>query len=191
MEKENIKENEGIKLCSKCGVNPREEGQGYCSECRKEYNKQYYNDNKEYFEEYRENQRGNYIYVFKPIDKDYEGQLYYIGSTTLLECRMSRHLTLTTKASKRIFKDKRNFKPYYVEVDKDLNREELYFMEYFLIHTYNAMYEEKPKYNIIGEMNVDIEKQRQVELMLMALNLEFKEYDVSKHIKNAFQESES
>lgn len=165
-----------IKLCSKCGKYPREERQRYCKRCRSAYNKGY-----------KASMRANYIYIFKPIEEEYKGELLYIGSTSLLSERMSKHLTLRTSASKKIKELNREFNIHYTVLEDNITREELYFIEYFLIHQYYIMQGLKPLGNEVETMQTDITQERQLELIkLVCSGLEYKLYNMKSHKKNAF-----
>lgn len=162
MEKENIVKNEGIKLCSKCGVNPREEGQWYCSECRKEYNKSYYDSNK-----------ANILYKIMPKYPLYEGENLYYGSTENWSHRISCHRKNKTKGMNKINEVKREGVVYRAILDSNLTRDELYFIEYYLIHQYQLKYGYLPIGNTNDRRELDIEPKRELELIRMSDKLEY------------------
>lgn len=200
-----INNNELKKQCVKCQeVLPivefnkhsisRDGLQSYCRKCQSDYKYKdgWYKDNKEHIQEYTENKKEDTIYMFIDTFTDIEhmeeeGGVYYIGSTNYLNRRMSSHMTLKTKASNILKEHNKSFNVIYAEIPGKLNsREELYFIEYYLIHKYQLMFGDKPIGNDITTFNTNICTSRQFELILIAEGLKFKKYDVFKHKKNAF-----
>jgi predicted GIY-YIG superfamily endonuclease len=160
-----------VKNCSCCGIEFEQArpSNAYCEDCRKILYKIWTNKRKK-----------NAIYIFKPVFEEYEGQLIYIGSTDNIATRMSDHLYGHSAVSKKV--DDKMFDIYYTEV-AGVNREELYFIEYYLIDKYKEIYGDKPIGNEVDTYNIEnIPTSRQAELMLLADNLEFDiKYDVRRH----------
>lgn len=94
---------------------------------------------------------GNYIYLFildteqdqttELTQEELDNKLLYIGSTGNLYSRFLHHRTFDSDVSKTLKFLGVNYKIYYVELDKDLDRDtDLYTVEYHLIHTLKPLY---------------------------------------------------
>lgn len=57
----------------------------------KEYSKEYYKNNKEYWKEYRDKSKGLYLYYYKNLNYFTRYGAYYLGSTVNMEMRNKRH----------------------------------------------------------------------------------------------------
>lgn len=153
------------------------------------YFKNYYKKNKEHIREQQKNYKknldkmyeGSYLYYFA-IDKNdklLHDKLLYIGSTNNMYNRVANHKSGTTYVSKVIkFLSINNYKIYYLDLkDLDLTRDELYFIEYYLINTY------KPILNIRKD-NINADRQTELQTLADNLNLEnFKEFDLEEFKK--------
>lgn len=192
-----------FKQCAKCMkvlqvqqfnvCNANKDGlQSYCRDCQSsyKYRESWYKDNKEQVIAYNkarlEEQKGNYIYMFIPTIEEYKGEVLNIGSTIYLEKRLGEHRRLETKASKVIKESSRDFNIIYAEIKEDLTRDELYFIEYYLIHKYFTMQGVKPIGNDMDTYKTNICTSRQFALILIAEQLIFKKYDLFKYEKKSF-----
>lgn len=175
------------KICVKCKRNIAKDNYSYCDSCYNEYKRTWDLDNKEHIREYqkswREEQKSNYIYMFIPTREEYPGEVLNIGSTINIKKRVGEHMRLETKASRVIKDNNREFNIVYVEIKEQLTREELYFIEYYLIHKYYAIQGVKPLGNDIITYATDICTSRQLELILIAEGLKFTKYDLFKNSK--------
>ena len=175
------------KRCAMCGEYFRTKHitKAYCKECYAIYKKKWDTDNEEHNIEYREEKKSNYIYMFIPTEPQYPSEVLNIGSTTDIAVRMSAHLTVKTVASKKITKAKRKYNIVYAEIEDKLldNRDELYFIEYYLIHKYYVMFGVNPIGNDRDTFEHDICTSRQFELILIAEQLKYEQYDIFRHKK--------
>ena len=176
--------NKELKKCCKCNENLARESHGYCAECYSEYKRRWNIDNKEHNKKYhktwREEQKSNYIYMFIPAVEEYSQEVLNIGSTVNMNIRMSEHRRLKSKASKVIKESGREFNIIYAEIEEDLTRDELYFIEYYLIHKYFAMQGVNPIGNDRDTYTTNICTSRQFQLILIAERLQYKKYDIFK-----------
>lgn len=157
-----MKNNKILKKCAKCSKEfyTKHKTKAYCKECYSTYQLTY-----------REKHKGNYIYIFKNADET----ILNIGSTISINERISKHKNGFTQVSKVLKNDEFNI--YYVDIKDKLTREELYFIEYYLIHKHFLMYGAVPKGNQIETYNVKIDDNRQIELIYIAEHLNFKQYN--------------
>lgn len=164
------------KICTSCGeeFQTKHITKSYCKKCYSKYQL-----------EYRDKNKGNYIYMFLPKKSEHEGEILYIGSTTNIKQRMSSHLTLKTKASHVISQNKREYEIVYAQIDNGLlqNRNELYFIEYYLIHKYYSVFGVNPFANDRDTFACDIELKKQIELISIAEQLKYQSYDICSHKK--------
>jgi hypothetical protein len=99
--------------------------------------------------------------IYKVLDND---EILYFGSTDS-RFRMNFHYTRNSKLNLK----ENSGTIYYAEIE-ELDREELYFIEYFLIREYNpAFNEEKPSLD-----RFCFSEERKNELINIANNLQFK-----------------
>lgn len=106
------------------------------------YFKEYYQKNKKHIREQQKTYRnklkalygGNYIYLYMVDNKQFDdkSKLMYIGSTDNLYRRYFAHKDKTTYPGLILSSLKHNM--YYIELDKNLTREQLYSIEYYLIN---------------------------------------------------------
>lgn len=122
--------------------------------------------------------------MFLPIDEMYEGEVLNIGSTTDMSVRMSNHIHGHTRAGE-LLKDI-EYNIIYAEVEGLENRQELYFIEYYLIHKYFLMFGKNPIGNERDTFKHNICTSRQIQLILIAEGLKFKTYDILRHKKMLF-----
>ena len=145
--------------------------------------KRRHKNEKEYGKAYREMldkiYGGNYIYLFvldaeqqeEPTDQateltqeELDNKLLYIGSTGNLYSRFLHHRALDTDVSKTLKFLGVNYKIYYAELDKDLDRDtDLYTVEYHLIHTL------KPLYNLDYSRFTTLEEDAKTDIKLKEL----------------------
>ena len=119
------------KLCTKCKreksiaefhkhIGRNDSLQPYCKSCTRAYNKQYREDNKEYFvkynKAYRESKRGNYIYFIMNHE-----EALYIGSTINLRARMDAHFSNSNITHKLKEENWTNIK--FLDIESFLNSE--------------------------------------------------------------------
>ena len=108
------------------------------------YFKEYYQKNKKHIREQQKAYRnklkafygGNYIYVYiRKNESLKEDNIMYIGSTDNLYRRYFAHKNLTTYPGLILYGFKTiKYNMYYLELDKNLTREQLYSIEYYLIN---------------------------------------------------------
>lgn len=160
--------NKKIKVCKKCGGEfLNKHNRSECDTCYSEYQRVY-----------RENHKGSYIYMFKPKQSLYTGEILYVGSSNNLVRRISAHLYGYTRTLRAI--SGRQFKIVYSELE-GVTREELYYIEYYLIQRYYELNGVKPLGNEMCIWVCKISKFRRAELEVIAENLTYSEYDISCH----------
>ena len=108
------------------------------------YFKEYYQKNKKHIREQQKAYRnklkafygGNYIYVYiRENESLKEDNIMYIGSTDNLYRRYFAHKNLTTYPGLILYGFKTiKYNMYYLELDKNLTRQQLYSIEYYLIN---------------------------------------------------------
>ena len=155
------------KRCAICGkeFTTDSKTRAYCKECYKKKQK-----------DYREQSKGNYIYMF--IDETTTSQeVLYIGSTMYINKRISAHTNMTTDASQKLDKLDKQYYIIYADINIEITRDELYFIEYYLIHKHVHMYKKKPIANEVETFNTSIDPIRQIQLIAIAEGLIFKMYD--------------
>lgn len=176
------------KLCTQCNEREAKDNHSWCSECYSNYKKTWDLENKEHRQQYarerREQRLQDIIYMFVPVNPIHKDEVLNIGSTTDMAVRMSNHINGHTRPGK-LLKDI-EYNVVYAEVEGLQNREELYFIEYYLIHKYFLMHGENPIGNERDTFNHNICTSRQFELILIAESLRFKEYDIFRHKKMLF-----
>lgn len=166
-------------------------------EKRRDYNKQYYNNNRgyflEYFKEYyknhkneldkknkewRKSNKGDFVYLH--IDED--GKALYIGSTSrpLIE-RQSAHLTGNSNLNMTIeeYIDKYNFSTIlYKDFTKyKLNRCDLYFIEGYFKEKFGEIIKNKVPNPKEEELSL-----RKDELIKIAEKAKLEEFDIDKYL---------
>lgn len=156
-----------MKLCSKCNefkdIGEFNKNQCWCRSCYAEYNRYYREVNADYYsaygKSYRESLKGNYIYVIKE-----HGDYMYLGSSQNLRYRvMYGHLNLSSNISSYI-KENRWTSIEYIELDQELSREDLYFIEHIIISELCPKLNKQHNYSL-----TDI--QREEELTDLAFNI--------------------
>lgn len=135
------------KMCPRCGQVKQLENNGYCKDCTKEYNKQYYENNKGYHRQYREKQKGYYLYIIED-----NKSISYVGATEYLQSRLNGHINCHNENTKEIFMYNNWTAIKYLNITNIVqNREEMLLLENALIEIYNTKYNTKK--NIIK--NID------------------------------------
>ena len=106
---------------------------------KEEYYKDYYSRNKEKW--YTD--KGRYIYFIYILDNK---DIYYIGSTENLRSRLNRHRS--KEKIKELIDNGYKYGVFYLKVDDECTREELYDLEYYFIKKYSPKAnEEVPNYD--------------------------------------------
>ena len=108
------------------------------------YFKEYYQNHRQHIREQQKAYRdklnllygGNYIYVYiRENESLKQDNIMYIGSTDNLYRRYFAHKNLTTYPGLILYGFKTiKYNMYYLELDKNLTREQLYSIEYYLIN---------------------------------------------------------
>lgn len=142
------------------------------------YGKNYYENNKEYYRNYYkiydENLIRNAVYLLMSEDK-----VMYVGQTSKLYRRINNHmncnsnLRLTKKAYEEL-----NLHWEYAFLDTIQNREELLYIESYLIDKFGQKFELLNEYEPYKNQFKKMDELRKVELEEIADNLEFKVYDI-------------
>ena len=176
---------EDKKICIKCKKRETRDNYSYCNICYNKYKRNWCKENKDKLKKYREARLKDTVYMFIPVNERFEGEVLNIGSTTDIYNRIILHVNGYTRASTKL--KGINYNVVYANVEGLNNREELYFIEYYLIHKYFLIYGENPIANARDTFKHNICTSRQFELILIADKLIFKEYNVLNHKKNAFK----
>lgn len=143
------------------------------------YGKEYYENNKEYFRNYYkiydENLVRNAVYLLKTEDN----KVMYVGATSKLYRRINNHMNCNTdiRLTKKMFKEL-NLHWEYAYADSVNSREELLYVESYLIYKYGQVYEllneREPYKNKFKKMDELVK----VYLEDMAESLEWKIYNI-------------
>lgn len=166
------------KVCCRCGKKPKHKKDSYCKECRRDITR-----------ERRQEKKGYYIYLHKPLMGKNKGELLNIGSTQNMLERQSEHLRIMTKASKVIKEHKRSFYIEYTNIKGLKSRDELYYIEYELIRLYEKLQGVKPIGNDSDKRELDITEERKKELnKIIEKGFKYEYYNPSNHKKNKFIE---
>lgn len=149
--------------CSKCGAEKVADNQGYCVECRREYNKQY-----------GEEMQGYYLYMIMENDT-----IQYIGKTNRIDRRISNHINGYSSSTKHIFEQGKWTEIKLLNVT-DLVQDdiELRVLENELINLY------KPSCNVVTSTNYLLHNSRLFELMSEIHSRRWTTYKINQ--KNSF-----
>jgi len=150
--------------CSKCGAEKVADNQGYCVECKREYNKQY-----------DEEMQGHYLYMIMNGDT-----IQYIGKTNRIDRRISNHINGHSPNTKHIFEFGKWTEIKFLDVtdlvDDDV---ELRVLENDLINLY------KPSCNVVTSTNYLLHNSRLFELITAIHGREWEAYKINLHKKNS------
>ena len=151
--------------CSRCGADKKEDIYNYCKCCIKEYNKNYNNVSKGYF-----------LYM---IVSD-NGAIEYVGKTSRIDKRISKHVTCKVLSTKHIFEFGKWTEIKVLDVT-DLVKDdiELRVLENELINLY------KPSCNVVTSTNYLLHNSRLFELITAIHSREWEVYKINLHKKIA------
>lgn len=151
----------------------------------KDYFKKYYIKNKEHIRQQQETYRnlldqlygGNYIYMFIPYVKKKltSKNILYIGSTQNMYNRYFQHKNKKTDVSKQLDFLSIKYKIYFFDLqkvtDKELTRQELYKIEYYLIQKFKGVFNIK-----VGKEQHAIDKNKDIDLVEIAEQIKLKDF---------------
>ena len=131
--------------CSKCGANKKEDIYNYCKCCIKEYNKNYNDVSKGYF-----------LYMIISCN----GAIEYVGKTSRIDKRISKHVTCKVPSTKHIFEFSKWTEVKYIDLTEVVADDvELRVLENELINLY------KPSCNVVTSTNYLLHNSRLFELI--------------------------
>lgn len=143
------------------------------------YGKKWYENNKEYYRNYYKiydnNLVRNAIYLLKTED----GKVTYVGATSKLYRRINNHMNCNSnlRLTKEVYEEL-NLHWEYSYVDAIQSREELLYIESYLINKFGQKFELLNEYEPYQNKFKKMDDLRKVELEEIADSLEFKIYDL-------------